>query len=121
MALNQKEKARRARKKRVRGKVYGSPDEPRLSVFRSQKHIYAQLINDVEAHTVAAASTLSSEIRKQLKSASDVEAAKKVGELIAKKASEKGIESVVFDRNGYRYHGRVKAVAEAAREGGLKF
>jgi len=121
MMSNQKEKARYARKKRVRKKVHGTPERPRLSVFRSEKHIYAQLVNDVEAHTVVAASTLSPEIRKGLKSTSDVEAAKKVGELIARKAAEKGIESVVFDRNGYRYHGRVKAVAEAAREGGLKF
>ena len=119
MSMDKRTRARLARKKRVRAKVLGSPDRPRLNVFRSAKHIYAQLIDDTSSHTLMSASTLSSELKGG--PTGNIEAAKKVGTLIAKKALEKGIETVVFDRNGFRYHGRVKAVAQAAREGGLKF
>ncbi len=119
MSRNKKLEARLARKKRVRKKVHGTTDMPRLNVFRSTKHIYAQIIDDNNAHTLTAVCTLSPELKG--KPGGGIEAAKKVGELIAKKAMEKGIEKVVFDRGGYRYHGRLKAVAEAAREGGLKF
>jgi len=119
MSMDKKTRARLARKKRVRVKVLGSPDRPRLNVFRSARHIYAQLIDDTRSHTLLSASTMASELKGG--PTGNVEAAKKVGALIAKKALEKGIETVVFDRNGFRYHGRLKAVAQAAREGGLKF
>lgn len=94
---------------------------PRLSVFRSNKHIYAQLIDDVQGHTLASASTLDPEIRDSLKKGSDTSAAVAVGKQIAERASKAGVGTVVFDRGGYIYHGRVKALAEAAREGGLSF
>lgn len=113
--------ARMKRKKRVRSRIRGTAERPRLNVFRSLKHIYAQVIVDTTGHTVASASTLSPEIKGTLRSTGNVEAAKKVGELLAKKCLEKGIRKVVFDRNGYLYHGRVKALAEAARAGGLIF
>ncbi len=93
---------------------------PRLSVFRSSKHIYAQIIADNDSHTLAAASSLDQELRAD-GTGSDAEAARRVGELIAKRAIAAGIEEVIFDRGGYHYHGRVKALAEAAREGGLAF
>ena len=109
------------RKERVRKKIRGTPERPRLSVFRSARHIYAQIIEDVNGRTLVAASTLSGELKDGLKSSGNVEAARAVGVLVAKKALEKGIKKVVFDRNGFRYHGRVKALAEAAREGGLEF
>lgn len=109
------------RKARVRSRVRGTPERPRLNVFRSLKHIYAQAIVDTTGTTLASASTLSPELRGVLRATGNVEAAKKVGELIAKKCLEKGIEKVVFDRNGYLYHGRVRALAEAARAGGLNF
>ncbi|MCX8117921.1 MAG: 50S ribosomal protein L18 [Desulfobacterota bacterium] len=113
--------ARRKRKRRVRSRIRGTAERPRLNVFRSLKHIYAQAIVDTTGRTVASASTLSPELRGTLRATGNVEAAKKVGELIAKKCLEKGIQKVVFDRNGYLYHGRVKALAEAARAGGLIF
>lgn len=109
------------RKLRVRKKVRGTEERPRLNVYRSLKHMYAQIIVDTRGETLVSASTLSRELRGKLKSTGNVEAAKEVGRLIAKKALEKGIKKVVFDRNGFLYHGRVKAVAEGAREGGLKF
>jgi len=113
-----KKKAKRYRRhKRVRAKIFGTKEKPRLCVFRSAKHIYAQLIDDEKGKTLAAASD--QEIKKGKKS--KIEIAKAVGKLIAKKALEKKIEKVVFDRGGYQYHGRVKALAEGAREGGLKF
>lgn len=93
----------------------------RLSVFRSSRHIYAQVINDGEGRTVAAASSLDKDLREGLKTGADVDAAIKVGALIAERAKAAGVEAVVFDRSGYRYHGRVKALADAAREGGLQF
>lgn len=94
---------------------------PRLSVFRSSKHIYAQVIDDDQGVTLASASSIEKTAREGLKTGASVDAAKAVGKLIAERAKEKGIEDVVFDRGGYLYHGRVKALAEAAREGGLKF
>ena len=93
----------------------------RLSVFRSGKHIYAQIIDDLQGHTVASASTLDKDITKDLKTGANVDAAGKVGTLIASRAKEAGIETVVFDRGSYKYHGRVKALADAARAGGLNF
>ena len=118
---SQKERARLKRKKRVRSHIRGTTERPRLNVFRSLKHLYAQAIVDTTGQTVASASTLSPEVRETLKHPGNVESAKKVGELIAKKCVEKGIKKVVFDRNGYLYHGRIKALAEAARASGLIF
>jgi large subunit ribosomal protein L18 len=116
-----KQDARLRRRKRIRKKISGTNERPRLSVFKSLKHIYAQIINDEEGITLISSCTLSPEIREQIKSGGNIAAAKIVGELIAKKALEKGIKTVVFDRGGYIYHGRVKTLAEAAREGGLQF
>ncbi|OYV03529.1 50S ribosomal protein L18 [candidate division bacterium WOR-3 4484_18] len=111
---------REKRHKRIRRKVSGTPERPRLCVFRSLKHIYVQMIDDTIGHTLVAASTL--EIPKeQLAGKTKVEQAYMVGKLIAEKALKKGITKVVFDRGGYKYHGRVKALAEGAREGGLLF
>ncbi len=107
---------------RVRKKITGTAERPRIAVFKSLKQIYAQIIDDTTGVTLAAASSLSKEIEKEIGAAKNkTEKGKVVGKLIAKKASEKGINSVVFDRSGYRYHGRVQAIAEGAREGGLKF
>lgn len=103
----------------MRKRVKGTSERPRLSVFRSLRHTYAQVIVDTTGQTLASASTLSKEIRGDLKKTGNTEAAKKVGELIAKKSIERGIKTVVFDRDGYLYHGRVRALAEAARENGL--
>lgn len=103
-------------KRRIRGKVHGTPERPRLTVFRSNKQIYAQVIDDLSGKTLASASSLFLEEK-----ATKKEIAAKVGELIAQNAKEAGVESVSFDRNGYLYHGRVKELAEAARKGGLKF
>ena len=112
---------RERRKLRIRRKMNGTSDKPRLSVFRSAKHIYAQVVDDVAGTTVAHASTLSRDVRTDITEASKLDAAKKVGQSIAKLLLAKGIEKVVFDRNGYLYHGRVRALADAAREAGLKF
>ncbi|MCS1352571.1 50S ribosomal protein L18 [Mechercharimyces sp. CAU 1602] len=111
---------RKRRHLRVRKKVVGTAARPRLNVFRSSKNIYAQLIDDVKGHTLVSASTVDPELGEGIKGG-NIEAARLVGSLIAKRAVEKGIEHVVFDRGGYIYHGRVQALAEAAREGGLKF
>lgn len=110
--------ARATRRKRVRSKIKGTPEMPRLSVYRSLTNIYAQIIDDTKAVTILTASTLDKEIKTK---ASNIEAAKEVGKLIAERALKNKIEKVVFDRNGYIYHGKVKALAEAAREAGLKF
>ncbi|WP_437598754.1 50S ribosomal protein L18 [Sorangium sp. So ce590] len=112
---------RERRKLRIRKKVEGTPERPRLSVFRSSKHIYAQVIDDVSGKTLAHASTLSKDLKGSLDEDNKVEAAKKVGALLAKICKEKQIGKVVFDRNGYLYHGRVSALAQAAREAGLDF
>lgn len=106
------------RHKRVRGKVSGTPERPRLNVFRSETNIYAQIIDDTKGVTLVSASSLEKGFEGP---GSNCEAAKKVGEAIAQRAKDKGIEAVVFDRGGYLYHGRVKALAEGAREGGLQF
>jgi len=109
------------RKRRIRRKISGTPERPRLSVFRSARHIYGQIIDDTRGHTLAAASTLSPELKDQLAGLKKVEAARLVGRLLAEKARQAGIERVVFDRNGFLYHGRVKALADSAREAGLVF
>nr|BAA10982.1 ribosomal protein L18 [Bacillus subtilis] [Bacillus subtilis subsp. subtilis str. 168] len=114
-----KNAARLKRHARVRAKLSGTAERPRLNVFRSYKHIYAQIIDDVNGVTLASASTLDKDLN--VESTGDTSAATKVGELVAKRAAEKGISDVVFDRGGYLYHGRVKALADAAREAGLKF
>ena len=111
-------KARLKRHRRVRTKISGTPEVPRLCVFRSANHIYAPVIDDVNGVTLASASSM---VKGFDANGGNVEGAKKVGELVAKAALEKGIEAVVFDRGGYLYHGRVQALAEAARENGLKF
>ncbi|EOD01006.1 50S ribosomal protein L18 [Caldisalinibacter kiritimatiensis] len=116
-----KNKKRVQRHRKIRKKIYGTPERPRFNVFRSLNHIYAQIIDDVSGHTLVAASTLDKDIKEKADSLTKKEAAKLVGETVAKRALEKGIESVVFDRGGYIYHGRVKELAEGAREGGLKF
>ena len=113
----EKQQKRHRRHKRIKAKMYGTAERPRLCVFRSAKHIYAQLIDDEKGKTIMSANN--QKLKKGKKSKIDM--AKEVGKLIAKKALEKKIEKVVFDRSGYQYHGRVKAVAEGAREGGLKF
>ena len=112
---------RERRKLRIRKKVGGTTERPRLSVFRSTKHIYAQVIDDVTGKTLAHASTLSKDLKGTLDDDKKMDAAKKVGALIAKVCKSKGIDKVVFDRNGYLYPGRVSALAEAAREAGLEF
>jgi large subunit ribosomal protein L18 len=112
---------RERRKLRIRKKVGGTTERPRMSVFRSAKHIYAQVIDDVTGKTLAHASTLSKDLKGTLDNDKKMDAAKKVGALIAKVCKSKGIDKVVFDRNGYLYHGRVSALAEAAREAGLEF
>ncbi|MGX8797180.1 50S ribosomal protein L18 [Fusibacter sp. JL298sf-3] len=112
---------RKARHARVRKKISGTAEHPRLNVFRSNQNIYAQIIDDVAGNTLIAASSLDASIKEQVANTGNKEAAKLVGQLVAKKALEKGIENVVFDRGGYLYHGRVKELAEGAREAGLKF
>lgn len=109
------------RKKRIRTKVSGTQERPRLTVFRSAKHIYAQIIDDAAGQTLISASTVEKQIREKDKAASKVASADEIGKLVAKRALEKGISSVVFDRNGYKYHGRVKALSDGARETGLDF
>ena len=109
---------RQKRHARVRGKISGTPERPRLCVFRSECNIYAQIIDDVAGNTLVSASSVEKDFEGK---GGNVEAAKKVGALVAERALKKGVEEVVFDRGGYIYHGRVKALAEAAREGGLKF
>lgn len=116
-----KNKARLKRHLRVRKKVTGTAERPRLNVFRSSKHIYAQLIDDVAGVTIVSASTADKELSGDIKNGGNVESARKVGELIAKRAQEQGKKVVVFDRGGYLYHGRIQALAEAAREAGLEF
>lgn len=112
------EKARQTRHKRVRGKIHGTAERPRLNVYRSLRHIYAQLIDDDRGVTLLSASTLEKDFNEY---GGNVEAAKKVGLVLAKKAAEKDIKNCVFDRGGYIYHGRIRGLAEGAREGGLKF
>jgi large subunit ribosomal protein L18 len=106
---------------RIRRRLIGSKERPRLTIYRSNKHIYAQIVDDSKAQTLVHASTLDPELKGKLKKTWDRESAKNVGALVAKRAKDKGIDAVVFDRGGYIYHGRIAAVAEAARESGLKF
>lgn len=120
MKMTRKEGVQR-RHRRVRRKVSGTAERPRLAVFRSNQHIYAQLINDVEQHTLVAASTVEPEVKSGLGSGANCDASVKVGKLIAERALSKGINKVVFDRGGNLYHGRIKALADAAREAGLDF
>jgi len=119
--MRTKEELRQRRHNRVRTKVAGTPERPRLNVFRSLNNIYVQVVDDTTQHTLVAASTIDKELKTKVKSGGNVESARLVGELVAKRAKEKGIQKVVFDRGGYQYHGRVKSLAEAAREAGLEF
>jgi large subunit ribosomal protein L18 len=112
---------RKRRHRRVRKRVVGSSERPRLNVFRSLKHIYAQVIDDRRGHTLVAASTMEPEVRTRGQGLTKVEQARLVGEVLAERALAHGLKRVVFDRGGYRYHGRVKALAEAVRTGGLEF
>ena len=121
MKIKTKEDIRTRIRNRIRKKLSGTTKRPRLAVFRSQTHIYAQVIDDEAGMTLCAASSLDKTLKAQMKRGGNVAAAKAVGSLIATRAKEKGVEAVVFDRGGFQYHGRVKALAEAAREGGLKF
>ena len=106
---------------KIRNRFSGTAERPRLAVFRSNNHVYAQVIDDVAGKTLVSASTLEKDIKAELKNTDDIEAATKVGDVVAKRALEKGIKAVVFDRGGYIYHGKVKALADAAREAGLEF
>ena len=117
MSVKTKPQARLRRRRRVRAKIRGTAERPRLSVFRSNKGVQAQVIDDVAGHTLAAVSWTEAD----LKSLGSMEQAKRAGELLAERAKAAGVETVIFDRGGYRYHGRVKALADGARENGLKF
>jgi large subunit ribosomal protein L18 len=119
--IEDKKRTRQARRKRIRSRIQGTPEKPRLSVFRSSRHIYAQIIDDDLGNILASASTMDKQIRETLKTGGNIDAAKEVGKLLADRAVEKKIETVAFDRGGFKFHGRIKALAEAAREGGLKF
>lgn len=119
--MNLRQAARLKRRQRIRKNISGTGERPRLTVFRSSRHIYAQIVDDTQGHTLTAASTLSPELRDKLAGLKKLEAAREVGRLLAAKAKDKGIIKVVFDRNGFLYHGRVKAVAEGCREHGLIF
>jgi large subunit ribosomal protein L18 len=121
MKVKTKEDIRRRIRDRIRKKIHGSPARPRLAVFRSQGHIYAQVIDDDEGRTLCAASSLDKDLKAKAKRGGNVASAKEVGQLIASRAKDKGIAAVVFDRGGFQYHGRIKALADAAREAGLKF
>jgi large subunit ribosomal protein L18 len=121
MLQNQREIGRRRRQERVREKIWGTRAVPRVCIYRSLKHIYAQVISDEGGVTLASVSTLSPQLKGKLKNTKGVEAAKEVGRLLAEQCKEKQISRVVFDRNGFLFHGRIKALAEAAREGGLVF
>ncbi|MFL7891601.1 MAG: 50S ribosomal protein L18 [Anaerolineales bacterium] len=114
-------KARQRRHLRVRKRVYGTPEKPRLNVFRSLSEIYAQVIDDVSGVTMVSASTIDRDLRKEFSGKTKTEQAKQVGKALAERAKSAGIEQVVFDRSGYRYIGRVKALADGARDGGLQF
>jgi large subunit ribosomal protein L18 len=121
MLTSEKAEKLARRKMRVRQRIYGAPTRPRLSVFRSKKHIYAQVIDDTNGKTLAAASTLDKDLKSTLTSAKPMDAAKAVGHALADRAKAAHVEAVVFDRGGRLFHGRIKALAEASRERGLKF
>ncbi len=120
-SANRRKALRLKRKKRIRKKLSGTEDRPRMSVFRSAKHIYSQIIDDTKGITLATASTTEKEVIEQQKFENKTAAATYIGQLIAQRATEKGIKSVVFDRNGFLYHGRIKAVSDGARKAGLDF
>jgi len=120
-SMNIRQQARLKRKKRIRKKIYGTTQRPRLSVFRSARHIYAQVVDDTAGHTLAAASTMDKDALSGSKFENKVEAAKFVGKLVGERAIGKGIKEVIFDRNGFLYHGRIKSLSEGAREAGLVF
>ncbi|MDO8588645.1 MAG: 50S ribosomal protein L18 [Armatimonadota bacterium] len=119
--MRTKEEMRQRRHGRVRRTVTGTSERPRLNVYRSLCHIYAQVVDDTSHAVLASASTVDKELKSKVKTGGNVESARMVGELVAKRAKEKGVEKVVFDRGGYRYHGRVKSLADGAREAGLEF
>ena len=119
--LNLRTQARLKRKKRIRKKLVGTGNRPRLCVFRSARHIYAQVIDDSRGQTLAAASSMEKDVRENPESKNKVTAANNVGKIIGQRAIEKGLKKVVFDRNGFLYHGRIKAVSDGAREAGLEF
>jgi len=124
MGAEDKKLARKKRKLRIRKKISGTPERPRLSIFRSARHVYAQIIDDIRGETIVAASSLEKVIREdaELKAAKGkIKLSLAVGKLIAQRAKEKGIQKIVFDRSGFLFHGRVKAISEGAREGGLDF
>jgi large subunit ribosomal protein L18 len=121
MTPNSRSEARERRHVRVRKTVFGTTGRPRLCVFRSTSEIYAQVIDDIDGHTLVSASTIDNELRKKTKGKKKIDQARMVGKAVAERAKSKGIEMVVFDRGGFRYIGRVKALAEGAREGGLQF
>ena len=121
MSTKTKQDIRQRLHDRIRKKIRGTPERPRLAVFRSQGHIYAQVVDDDAGRTLVAASSLDKDLRAKSRRGGTVAAAKEVGTLIASRAREKGIAAVVFDRGGFQYHGRIKALADAAREAGLKF
>ncbi len=112
---------RKNKHRRIRSRLSGTPEKPRLAVFRSNKHMYAQVIDDVAGNTIVSASTLQGDVKEGLEKTNDIKAAAKLGEVIARKALDNGIKMVVFDRGGYIYQGKVKALADAAREAGLEF
>lgn len=120
-SLNLRKQARLKRKKRIRKKVFGSQEKPRLCVFRSTRHMYAQVIDDTAGHTLASASSMEKDAKEHLEKGNKAAIAKHIGKIVAERSMEKGIKKVVFDRNGFLYHGRVKAVSDGAREAGLKF
>jgi large subunit ribosomal protein L18 len=120
-STNPKTLARIKRKSRIRKKISGTPDQPRLSIFRSARHMYAQIVDDTAGKTLVTASSVEKAFKEQAKFENKIAGANFIGKLIAQRAKEKGIEKVVFDRNGFLYHGRVKAVSDGAREAGLKF
>ena len=121
MAKKSRNEARLRRHRRVRKKIFGTPERPRMDVFRSSNEIYVQIIDDFQGNTLASASSVDTGLSGQMNGLTHIEQAQKVGQVIAERAKKIGIEKVVFDRGGYKYIGRVKAMAEAAREGGLKF
>ncbi|HEX7547721.1 MAG TPA: 50S ribosomal protein L18 [Candidatus Methylomirabilis sp.] len=118
---NDNQLRREKTKARIRGRISGTPERPRLTIYKSLKRIYVQAVDDTQGITLAAASSLEKDLRSSLKNGANIEAAKAVGASIAARLKEKGITAVVFDRNGYVYHGRVKALADSAREAGLQF
>ncbi len=120
-SMNIRQQARLKRKKRIRKKIYGTPQRPRLSVFRSSRHIYAQIVDDAAGRTLVASSTVDKQVKEAPKFENKIAAANFVGKIVGERALDQGIKKVVFDRNGFLYHGRVKSLSEGARESGLIF